>query len=122
MALLPDGDRAVGSCSPLEGDCRPRAGKLQPDPQGSGFLLGQSSAAVEIARAIRTGAYCWSRPAISACHGATHRSIAPTRKFSETAINMMMMMGTKVVAVSKLLAEVWMIAPSPEIEGKNSAI
>jgi len=29
---------------------------------------------------------------------------------------MMMMMGTKVVAVSKLLAEVWMIAPSPEIE------
>jgi hypothetical protein len=46
------------------------------------------------------GAYCWSRPAISACHGATHRSIAPSRKLSETAISMMMMIGTKVVAVS----------------------
>ena len=44
--------------------------------------------------------YCWSRPAISACHGATRRSIAPTTKLSETAISMMMMIGTKVVAVS----------------------
>src|ERR1700730_3659421 len=66
------------------------------------------------------GAYCWSRPAISPCHGATHRSITPTKKLSETASSMMITMGTKVVAVSKLLAEVWMMAPSPEIEVKNS--
>src|SRR5262249_40676169 len=33
-----------------------------------------------------------------------------------------MTMGTNMVAVSKLLADVMMIAPSPEIEVKNSAI
>jgi hypothetical protein len=41
--------------------------------------------------------YCASRPAISAYQGATHRSIAPTRTFSETAISMMMTTGTKLV-------------------------
>jgi hypothetical protein len=35
---------------------------------------------------------------------------------------MMTMMGTNVVAVSKLFADVMMIAPRPEIEVKNSAI
>src|SRR4051794_24620828 len=33
-----------------------------------------------------------------------------------------MTIGTNIVAVSKLLAELMMIAPSPEIEVKNSAI
>src|SRR6266550_1345467 len=38
--FLPGGDRGAGSCSPLEGDCRLRAGKTtQPGPQGSGFFL-----------------------------------------------------------------------------------
>ena len=44
------------------------------------------------------------------------------KKFSATAISMMMMIGTNVVAVSKLFAEVMMMAPSPDIEVKNSAI
>jgi hypothetical protein len=38
--FLPGGDRGAVSCSPLEGDCRLRAGKTtQPGPQGSGFFL-----------------------------------------------------------------------------------
>src|SRR5260370_591624 len=38
--FLPGGDRGAASCSPLEGDCRLRAGKTtQPGPQGSGFFL-----------------------------------------------------------------------------------
>jgi hypothetical protein len=32
-------DRQAVSCSPLEGDCRPRADKLKPGPRGSGFLF-----------------------------------------------------------------------------------
>jgi coenzyme PQQ precursor peptide PqqA len=33
---------SIVSCSPLEGDCRPRADELcKPDPQGSGFLFVQ---------------------------------------------------------------------------------
>src|SRR6266700_7607534 len=38
--FLPGGDRDAASCSPLEGDCRLRAGKTtQPGPQGSGFFF-----------------------------------------------------------------------------------
>src|SRR5437016_2580517 len=36
-----------GSCSPLEGDVGPRADELQPDPQGSGFSLGQQACRVQ---------------------------------------------------------------------------
>src|SRR6478609_2498152 len=35
---------SIVSCSPLEGDCRPRADELcKPDPRGSGFLFVQMS-------------------------------------------------------------------------------
>ena len=35
---------SIVSCSPLEGDCRPRADELcKPDPRGSGFLFVQFS-------------------------------------------------------------------------------
>ena len=35
---------SIVSCSPLEGDCRPRADELcKPDPRGSGFLFVQIS-------------------------------------------------------------------------------
>jgi coenzyme PQQ precursor peptide PqqA len=35
---------SIVSCSPLEGDCRPRADELcKPDPRGSGFLFVQLS-------------------------------------------------------------------------------
>ena len=38
LPILPDRNRNAGSCSPLEGEGRPRADKLKPGPQGSGFF------------------------------------------------------------------------------------
>src|SRR3954471_15708779 len=63
-----------------------------------------------------------SRPAISACQGATRCSTQPIREFSPIASTISTTIGTNMVAVSKLLAELMMIAPSPEMVVKNSAI
>src|SRR3954470_16839912 len=63
-----------------------------------------------------------SRPAISACQGATRCSTQPIREFSPIASTIRTTIGTNMVAVSKLLAELMMIAPSPEMVVKNSAI
>ena len=44
LPILPDCNRQIVSCSPLEGDCRPRADELcKPDPRGSGFLCADVS-------------------------------------------------------------------------------
>src|SRR5207344_2481451 len=66
--------------------------------------------------------YSRSRPAISACHGATVRSTKPISQFSPIAITIKMMIGTNIVAVSKLFAELMITAPRPEMVVKNSAI
>ncbi len=50
------------------------------------------------------------------------RSTQPISQFRPTAINIKMMIGTNMVAVSKLLAELMMTAPRPEMVVKNSAI
>ncbi len=66
--------------------------------------------------------YSRSLPAISACQGATRRSTKPIRLLSPIAITIRMMIGTNMVAVSKLLAELMITAPRPEMVVKNSAI
>jgi hypothetical protein len=66
--------------------------------------------------------YSRSRPAISACHGATRRSTMPIRPLRPIAITINTTIGTNMVAVSKLLAELIMMAPRPEMVVKNSAI
>ena len=50
------------------------------------------------------------------------RSTKPISQFSPIAITIKMMIGTNIVAVSKLFAELMMTAPRPEIVVKNSAI
>ena len=50
------------------------------------------------------------------------RSTQPIRLFSPIAITIRTMIGTNMVAVSKLLAELMMTAPSPEMVVKNSAM
>ena len=73
-------------------------------------------------RCARWFDYSRSRPAISACQGATRCSTQPIKVFRPTAISIRMMIGTNMVAVSKLLAELMITAPSPEMVVKNSAI
>src|SRR3989442_11771913 len=53
LPILPDRNRPTGSCSPLEGDGRPRADELKPDPQGSGFSFLRPESSRETARGER---------------------------------------------------------------------
>ena len=76
MAVAPP-----ATCSPLEGDCRRPRRQTATGPARVRFFFCVPHS--------NPAGYCWSRPAMSACHGATHRSIAPTRKFSATVISMM---------------------------------
>src|SRR5262249_19189173 len=57
LPILPDCNRSVVSCSPLEGDCRPPRRRTAPDPQGSGFSLAMGESPASSAHAPRALAY-----------------------------------------------------------------
>ena len=91
--FLPGGDRGAVSCSPLEGDCRLRAGKTtQPDPQGSGFFLSAASRGRNRYRrddraSARISTRRMLRHKVALRHGSTHRpkeNIAADKKYPRT--------------------------------------